>query len=98
VYQATHYENRENILHFIALMLLHTDSRHNHPNVLLQILYMTWLYVQMSGNVTSRHVNQFLSVIKQSGLTLILKSQNVQKPKYSLAAAFVFRRKTRGPR
>ena len=28
-YKATHFENRKSILHFIALMVLQTDSHHN---------------------------------------------------------------------
>jgi len=28
-YKATHFENRKSILHFITLMVLHTDSHHN---------------------------------------------------------------------
>ena len=28
-YKATHFENRKSILHFIAFMVLYTDSHHN---------------------------------------------------------------------
>jgi len=28
-YKATHFENHESILHFIAFMVLHKDSHHN---------------------------------------------------------------------
>jgi len=31
-YTATHFENRKSILHFIAFMVLHTDSHHNGYN------------------------------------------------------------------
>jgi len=29
MYKATHFENRKSILHYIAFMVLHTDSHHD---------------------------------------------------------------------
>jgi len=95
-YKATHFENRKSSLHFIAFMVLHKDSHHNHrPTKFVSKHYGSLtivLVVQINNMVAHFNILFLLIVLAEFVQTpqVLCERWNEVETAFPMVCAFFF--------
>ena len=82
-YKATHTENRESILHFIVLMVLHTDSYHND-----HINHRITVYTKKTNKSERKQIGQLWAAIAMTWAYSHHKAPQAHTPSLSVVQIF----------